>query len=150
MTVVTADPAPSDRAAEMLYAEALALADETRAYYDTAGRAACAALDPSARVRFACEGLKATTRLMHVTAWLATRRPPAMAAGDQAVGAAGLADSVGSAPAVLGGLPTPARQLILAGIDLHGRAQRLAAGMDGAVSMAGPQQAMVQRLQRAF
>jgi hypothetical protein len=40
--------------------------------------------------------------------------------------------------------------LILAGIDLHGRAQRLAAGMDGAVSMAGPQQAMVQRLQRAF
>ena len=65
---VVRGPALSDRVAEQLYTEALLLADETHAYYDAVGRAERDRLEPKARVLFACEALKATTRLMHVIA----------------------------------------------------------------------------------
>src|SRR5215213_463695 len=56
------------------YTEAMILADEARAYFDDLGRADRLELDPFARVGFACESLKVTTRIMHIVAWLLTQR----------------------------------------------------------------------------
>ena len=56
------------------YTEAMILADEARAYFDDLGRADRVVLDPFARVGFACESLKVTTRIMHIVAWLLTQR----------------------------------------------------------------------------
>ena len=50
------------------------LADEARAYFDEAGRDERLTLEPFARVGFACESLKVTTRIMHIVAWLLTQR----------------------------------------------------------------------------
>jgi regulator of CtrA degradation len=143
----------SDRVAETLYTEALLLADETHAYYDTAGRLERERLGPRARVQFACEALKATTRLMQSIAWLATQR--ALDAGEIATGEARahehqLGESVSSDSTVLGALPTTARRLILAGIDLHERVGRLAAGIDAPITTGSPARALFHRLERAF
>jgi regulator of CtrA degradation len=153
MAVVSAGPTFSDRAAEALYTEALLLADETHAYYDSAGRAERESLAPPARVQFACEALKATTRLMHVISWLALRR--AIAAGEVAEGgpalrARRLGESTPSDPIVLGALPTAARRLIMAGMDLHARASRMAEGIESPVSIGSPARTLIQRLERAF
>jgi regulator of CtrA degradation len=153
MSVVPAGPALSARLAETLYSEALILADETHAYYQTAGRSEREALEPAERVRFACEALKATTRLMHVIAWLAMRRAIAageMGEGDPAAPERQLGTSAPSDTGALGALPTAARRLILAGIDLHERVARVAAGIEAPVSIGSPARALIQRLERAF
>ena len=62
----------SGKLAESFYTEALLLADEIRSYFDRDGREERDILSPHGRVQFACESLKATTRLMNVIAWLAT------------------------------------------------------------------------------
>ena len=62
------------RLIDALYTEAMLLADEARAYFDEAGREERNALEPFARVGFACESLKVTTRIMHIVAWLLTQR----------------------------------------------------------------------------
>jgi hypothetical protein len=68
------------RLVDSLYTEAMVLADEARSYFDQIGRGDREALPPIARVAFSCESLKVTTRLMHVIAWLLTRK--AIAAGE--------------------------------------------------------------------
>jgi regulator of CtrA degradation len=57
-----------------LYVDAMVLADEARSYFDYRSDEHREALDRIARVEFACESLKVTTRLMHVIAWLLTQR----------------------------------------------------------------------------
>ncbi|MBC7985421.1 MAG: DUF1465 family protein, partial [Sphingomonadaceae bacterium] len=57
-----------------LYVEAMVLADEARAYFDDHGNVERDALAPARRVDYAVESLKATTRIMHVIAWLLARR----------------------------------------------------------------------------
>src|SRR6478672_1456046 len=64
----------TSRLIDSLYTEAMILADEARSYFDDAGREERAALEPFARVGFACESLKVTTRVMHIVAWLLTQR----------------------------------------------------------------------------
>src|SRR5690349_25176241 len=64
----------STRLINSLYTEAMLLADEARSYFDDAGREDRAMLEPFARVGFACESLKVTTRIMHIVAWLLTQR----------------------------------------------------------------------------
>ena len=64
----------TSRLIDSLYTEAMLLADEARAYFDDAGRDERATLEPFARVGFACESLKVTTRIMHIVAWLLTQR----------------------------------------------------------------------------
>ena len=144
MTVIAAGHEFVDRAAEALYSEALLLSDETRAYFDGEGKAERDRLGPAARVQFACESLKATTRLLQVIAWLAGRRRP----GEQPAKA--IAESAASGPEVLGALPSPARRLILAGIDLHGRCERLADGTDTVVAADSPARSLLQRLERSI
>ena len=68
-------PTPTDLSKpiiEALYCEALVLADEVRAAFD---------LSPSrggeedfVRIALSCEGLRTTTRMMHVLAWLLNHR----------------------------------------------------------------------------
>ena len=62
------------RLIDSLYTEAMLLADEARAYFDEAGRDDRQMLEPFARVGFACESLKVTTRIMHIVAWLLTQK----------------------------------------------------------------------------
>ena len=62
----------TSRLIDSLYTEAMILADEARSYFDDAGREERSALEPFARVGFACESLKVTTRVMHIVAWLLT------------------------------------------------------------------------------
>jgi len=143
----------SAKLAESLYTEALLLADEMRAYFDRDGRLERDRLSPYGRVQFACESLKATTRLMQVVAWLATRR--AIANGEIAEPAMErvyrrLTIAAVSEPAVLGALPSAARKLILTGIDLHERVGRLADGVDAPIALASPARALFRRLEGAF
>jgi len=150
---VVRGPALSDRVAEQLYTEALLLADETHAYYDAVGRTERDRLEPKARVLFACEALKATTRLMHVIAWLATRRAIALGElpeGDPRSPERRLAEGAPTDPQVLGLMPTAARRLIMAGIDLHERVGRVAAGIEAPIALASPARALFNRLERAF
>ncbi len=141
------------RLADSLYTEALLLADEMRAYFDRDGCADRDQLSPYGRVQFACESLKATTRLMHVIAWLATRRAidhGELAEGELGVPERRLAEASASEPEVLGGLPSPARKLILAGIDLYERVGRLADGIEAPIATASPARALFRRLENAF
>ncbi|MEA3059703.1 MAG: regulator of CtrA degradation, partial [Sphingomonadales bacterium] len=55
----------TSRLIDSLYTEAMLLADEARSYFDEAGRDERSTLEPFARVGFACESLKVTTRIMH-------------------------------------------------------------------------------------
>ena len=64
----------TSRVIDSLYTEAMLLADEARSYFDDVGRSDRAELEPFARVGFACESLKVTTRIMHIVAWLLTQR----------------------------------------------------------------------------
>ena len=56
-----------------LYSEALLLADEARAVFDMRGDAD-AALPATTKLALSVEGLKTTTRIMHVLAWLLNQR----------------------------------------------------------------------------
>lgn len=116
------------RLVSSLYTEAMLLADEARGYFDEVGRADRDTLQPFERVAFSCESLKVTTRLMHVIAWLLTRK--AIAAGEIADDG-GAADSrrlglaVDSDTDAVMALPERAREIVAASVDLYGRVARI-------------------------
>jgi len=141
------------RVADSLYVEAMVLADEARAYFDQPGSAERDTLPPLLRVSFSCESLKITTRLMHIVAWLLTRR--AIDAGEIPPGAVrdharrlGRADD--SDPVTYGALPEAARMLIEASRELYRRVQRLDVEADDPQSAASPARGLLNRLERAF
>jgi regulator of CtrA degradation len=139
------------RLIDSLYVEAMLLADEVRAYFDEHGRADRERLPPMARVSFSCESLKATTRLMHVVAWLLIRR--AVEAGElDPVHARGVGRRLGhvaeSEPHIVAGLPEAARLLVEASCDLHARVHRL--DREIAPAPLSPARALIERLERAF
>jgi regulator of CtrA degradation len=138
---------------DSLYTEAMLLADEARAYFDSHGRGDRMGLDPLTRVGFSCESLKVTTRLMHVIAWLLTQR--AVEAGELSpLEARRPARRLGEAPesdeAVLARLPDAARALIDSSRDLFARVQRLDDGRTEADGQASPARTLLSRLERAF
>ncbi|NCP15136.1 MAG: DUF1465 family protein [Sphingomonadales bacterium] len=59
---------------EALYTEALVLADDVRAVFAAGTREPLAGEDAFARLALSTEGLKTTTRMMHVLAWLLNQR----------------------------------------------------------------------------
>lgn len=59
---------------EALYTEALVLADEVRAVFAAGVREPLAGEDAFIRLALSTEGLKTTTRMMHVLAWLLNQR----------------------------------------------------------------------------
>lgn len=135
------------RLIDSLYTEALLLADEARFYFDEGARSARAALDPLTRVGFSCESLKVTTRLMHVVAWLLTRRGVVAddVAGQSVARKLGVAAE--SDDDLVARFPEAARALIVASIDLYGRVQRLA---DGGEAVPSPARALIDRLESSI
>ena len=143
----------TSRLIDSLYTEAMLLADEARSYFDYAGRDERSMLEPFARVGFACESLKVTTRIMHIVAWLLTQR--AIESGE-IPGHAGrraerrLGHAQDSDPAVVATLPPSAQRLIGASADLYARVQRLDEGGLEAEAPQSPARALMGRLERGL
>jgi regulator of CtrA degradation len=140
------------RLVDALYTEAMLLADEARSYFDQGARSDRLALDPLTRVGFSCEALKVTTRLMHIIAWLLTRRavetgeiPHAETGGGGR--RLGRADTTHEDATMR--YPEPARALIAASCDLYARISRLEEGR-GADGGSGPARALYNRLERSL
>ena len=139
------------RLIDSLYTEAMLLADEARAYFDEAGRDDRLLMEPFARVGFACESLKVTTRIMHIVAWLLTQR--AVESGElqrkdgrrpeRRLGHANDSDE-----ALLAMLPESARRLIGASAELYARVKRLDEGQAIDEPMPSPARALMGRLER--
>ena len=140
------------RLVDALYVEAMLLADESRGYFDERGRIEREALSPIARVAFTCESLKVTTRLMHIIAWLLTRRAVESGEISQREGRdparrLGRIDARRSDVSIL---PGTAQALIGASHDLYERVRRLDEGLDRSFVMPSPARGLMQRLERAF
>ena len=142
------------RLIDSLYTEAMILADEARHYFDEAGRDERAMLDPFARVGFACESLKVTTRIMHIVAWLLTQR--AIESGE-INGVEGrrperrLGHAQDSDVLVVDQLPHAARDLINASADLYARVKRIDEGsIESDNAPISPARALMGRLERGL
>jgi regulator of CtrA degradation len=143
----------TSRLVDSLYTEAMLLADEARHYFDDVGRNDRATLEPFARVGFACESLKVTTRIMHIVAWLLTQR--AIESGEIGYGDGRrperrLGHAGDSDPAVVEQLPESARRLINASADLYARIKRIDEGHLEAEIPQSPARALMGRLERGL
>ena len=160
-TVTTMDesdpPGPqariTSRLIDSLYTEAMLLADEARAYFDDAGRDERSTLQPFARVGFACESLKVTTRIMHIVAWLLTQRAIESGEIPNREGRRPerrLGNAQDSDPAVVAQLPESAKRLINSSAELYARVKRLdEGGLEGEASQS-PARALMGRLERGL
>jgi len=143
----------TSRLIDSLYTEAMILADEARSYFDDAGREERSALEPFARVGFACESLKVTTRVMHIVAWLLTQRAIESGEIDFSGGRRPerrLGHAQDSDPAVVDQLPEGARRLIRASSDLYARVQRIDEGSFEPEAVLSPARALMGRLERGL
>ncbi|NIJ08082.1 regulator of CtrA degradation [Sphingomonas vulcanisoli] len=143
----------ASRLIEGLYSEALLLADETRAYFDQGNASEREGLTPAERVLFACEALKASTRLMQVIGWLLMRK--AEAAGEVPVtDPSDPGRRLEEVPAIdadaLARFPARGRQLVLAGFDLHQRVARIDQGDAAQEPSQSPARALLHRLERSI
>ena len=141
----------TSRLIDSLYTEAMLLADEARSYFDDVGRNERAMLDPFARVGFACESLKVTTRIMHIVAWLLTQRAVETGEIKSADGRRPerrLGHANDSDPLVIEQLPEAAQRLINASADLYSRIQRLDEGQLIDEPAPSPARALMGRLER--
>ena len=143
----------TSRLIDSLYTEAMLLADEARSYFDDAGRDERSTLEPFARVGFACESLKVTTRIMHIVAWLLTQR--AVESGeipgrDGRRAERRLGHAQDTDPLVLATLPPSAQRLIGASSDLYARVKRLDEGGLEAEAPQSPARALMGRLERGL
>ena len=143
----------TSRLIDSLYTEAMLLADEARSYFDDAGRDERSMLEPAARVGFACESLKVTTRIMHIVAWLLTQR--AIESGeiplrDGRRPERRLGNAQDSDPAIVEQLPQSARQLIQASAELYARVKRIDEGSQESEVPQSPARALMGRLERGL
>ena len=143
----------TSRLIDSLYTEAMLLADEARSYFDDAGRDERQTLEPFARVGFACESLKVTTRIMHIVAWLLTQR--AIESGEiptleGRLPERRLGNAQDSDPAVVNQLPPSAQRLINSSADLYARIKRIDEGTVEAEVPQSPARALMGRLERGL
>ena len=143
----------TSRLIDSLYTEAMLLADEARSYFDDAGRDERQTLEPFARVGFACESLKVTTRIMHIVAWLLTQR--AIESGEIPTlegrrPERRLGNAQDSDPAVVNQLPPSAQRLINSSADLYARIKRIDEGTVEAEVPQSPARALMGRLERGL
>jgi regulator of CtrA degradation len=143
----------TSRLIDALYTEAMLLADEARSYFDEAGRDERSTLEPFARVGFACESLKVTTRIMHIVAWLLTQR--AIESGEIASREGRrperrLGHAQDSDPTIINMLPSAAKRLINSSSDLYARVKRLDDGGLETEAPQSPARALMGRLERGL
>src|SRR5579875_2533337 len=143
----------TSRLIDSLYTEAMLLADEARSYFDDSSHQDRSDLGPFARVGFACESLKVTTRIMHIVAWLLTQR--AIESGEISTPDGRrperrLGHAQDSDPLVIETLPDSARKLIIASADLYARVKRLDDGGLEANAPLSPARALMGRLERGL
>ena len=139
------------RLVDALYTEAMLLADEARAYFDDVGKGERLMLEPFARVGFACESLKVTTRIMHIVAWLLTQRAIETGELHQVEGRRPerrLGHATTSDAGVLEQMPPAAQRLIMASSDLYARIERLDLGQRDDEPVQSPARALMGRLER--
>lgn len=112
---------------EELYEETLLLADEARAVFDMRNREPGESEDNSGRIALSIEGLRTTTRLMNLLAWLLNQR--AFFAGEltemQVKRCGPLAQDRPSDPVQMAQLELATRALIRESERLYARAGRL-------------------------
>ena len=141
------------RLIDSLYTEAMILADEARAYFDDSGRDDRQGLEPFARVGFACESLKVTTRIMHIVAWLLTQKAVESGEIRSADGRRPerrLGHANDSDPLVVEQLPDAAQRLINSSSDLYLRIKRLDESQLMEEPPQSPARALMGRLERDF
>ncbi|WP_233997194.1 DUF1465 family protein [Porphyrobacter sp. HT-58-2] len=135
---------------EALYTEALVLADEVRAVFAAGTREPVAGEDAFVRLALSTEGLKTTTRMMHVLAWLLNQR--ALFSGEISENQVRLHGALppdrGSDPAQLALLEAGTRELIADTERLHQRIARLDEAWRQHFEMASPVRAFQDRLGR--
>lgn len=116
-----------EQVVEDLYAEALMLADDARAAFDLRDEASRGNSPDDVRIALSVEGLRTTTRVMHVLAWLLNQR--AYQSGElsktQLRRHGTLGDERPSDPANLELLEPATRMLIRETERLHARVARL-------------------------
>ena len=110
-------------------------------------------LEPFARVGFACESLKVTTRIMHIVAWLLTQR--AVESGEIATirgrrPERRLGNAQDSDRSVVVQLPESAQKLINASADLYARVKRIDEGQLETDIPQSPARALMGRLERGL
>lgn len=136
---------------EELYEETLVLADEARAVFDMRARAESESDGDEVRIALSIEGLRTTTRLMNLLAWLLNQR--AFFAGElseaQVRRCGTLAQDRRSDPVQMAQLLPTTRALIRESERLYARAERLDGQLRGPAED-GPARALQGRLSSAF
>lgn len=135
---------------EALYTEALVLADDVRAVFAMGTREPELGEDTRVRLALSTEGLKTTTRMMHILAWLLNQR--AFFSGELSENQVRLhgtlpADRPADARA-LEALEPETRELIAETERLHERIARLDEAWRCNFEMASPARAIHSRLER--
>lgn len=139
-----------------LYTDALLLLDESRACFEAGEAGTLEPLSPVARVALACEGLRVTTRLMHVLAWLMSRRAHShelVGFDDGAPNMVALGRADPTRPDQLHLLPEAARHIARNSMDLYARVRRMEDGTGQDIVtpvIASPARGLMQRLHQAF
>jgi regulator of CtrA degradation len=135
---------------EALYTEALLLADEVRAVFALGTRAPIDGDNTMVRLALSTEGLKTTTRMMHVLAWLLNQR--AYFSGELTEIQVRLHGSLpadrGSDPEQLALLEAETCDLIAETERLHQRIARLDEAWRQNFVMASPVRAFHERIER--
>ncbi len=136
---------------EELYEETLLLADEARAVFDLRSRDPEETSGDPLRIALSIEGLRTTTRLMNLLAWLLNQR--AFFAGElseaQVKRCGMLASDRRSDPVQMAQLLPPTRALIRESERLYARAERLDRQLRRDAE-AGPARGLQDRLASAF
>ena len=136
---------------EELYEETLLLADEARAAFDMRARDPDERGDDTGRIALSIEGLRTTTRLMNLLAWLLNQR--AFFAGElsenQVKRCGSLAPDRRADPVQMAALELATRALIRESERLYARAERLDVQLRSD-SESGPARELQDRLSNAF
>lgn len=137
---------------EALYTEALVLADEVRAVFTAGTREPQHGEDAYMRLALSTEGLKTTTRMMHVLAWLLNQR--ALFSGELSENQVRLHGALppdrGSNERQLSLLEPETRALIADTERLHQRIARLDEAWRQRFELASPARAFQDRIGREF
>ena len=151
-TATMQNPTINEHVIESLYNEGLLLADEARAAFDMRAAHDVDAMPASVRLALSVEGLRTTTRLMNVLAWLLNQR--AYLSGEMSENQLRRHGTLGkdrpSDPSQLRLLEPATRALIVDSERLYARVARLDSDWRADRVAAAPVQVLRGRIAQAF